>query len=133
MAHSATASLWRRTALLLVASAPSLIAASSFGKDSDAHLAELYRDGKLGRAPFQTFHSAPELRPPALNVVVPKQNWSPATSTRRGAKDDAPWVTFVGARGKDTKDPAAYMFDDDGELVWESKKGNVMNFQSVAG
>ncbi|KAK4049447.1 hypothetical protein OIV83_004180 [Microbotryomycetes sp. JL201] len=124
-------------AALLLASFATTTSGASFSRYNDAQLAELYESGALGNSPAQQFHSS-SVRPPALNVLEHRS----ASSRRRrsslrsnilfskeGGLDEREWYTFVGARGRDAHDPAPYIYDDEGELVWHGRKGNVLNFR----
>ncbi|KAM0792815.1 hypothetical protein ACM66B_002581 [Microbotryomycetes sp. NB124-2] len=130
------------SSLLLLASAStrSTVSAASFSRHDDARLAELYETGALGKSRYQQYHSS-TARPPALYVRTPKhrtfkrrgrslRSKLPFVNSRTTEQDeDTEWYTFIGARGHDAHDPAPYIFDDDGELVWHGRKGNVLNFR----
>lgn len=87
-------------------------------------LVDLYEKGTFGVSPTTHFRST-SLAPPSLLTRTPKRR------TLSGSSDgsELKLLTFIGARGADAVDPAPYLFDDDGELVWSGRKGNVMNFQ----
>lgn len=88
-------------------------------------LIDLYEKGTFGRSPTTHYHST-SLAPPSLLTRTPKRRalWSSSDGS-----EEQKLLTFIGARGADAAEPAPYLFDDDGELVWSGRKGNVMNFQ----
>ncbi|ORY90641.1 ASST-domain-containing protein [Leucosporidium creatinivorum] len=88
-------------------------------------LVDLYEKGTFGVSPTTHYHST-GLAPPSLLTRTPKRGRTLSGSSDGG---DQKLLTFIGARGADAVDPAPYLFDDDGELVWSGRKGNVMNFQ----
>ncbi|KAK4056272.1 hypothetical protein OIO90_002715 [Microbotryomycetes sp. JL221] len=100
--------------------------AASFSQHQDVVLSNLYSEGVLGKSPYQQYHSS-NATPPAFNNLKPKTK--PKRSRKsNAAENDTEWYTFIGARGADTHDPAPYIYDDVGELVWQGPLGNVMNF-----
>lgn len=112
-------------ALVLSLSA-SLVTASSTGPHRlhVSHLAGLYSYGAFGKSPTQSFYSS-DATPPALNILTP-------LDARRYRNATGPTLyTFTGARGDDTAQPAPYIFDDSGELVWQGPLGGVLNSRFV--
>ncbi|KIK53830.1 hypothetical protein GYMLUDRAFT_1024840 [Collybiopsis luxurians FD-317 M1] len=89
--------------------------------DSIFYASSDYSAGSYGAGPYQTFFSS-NATPVALNFVQPLNKSVGSLSSG---------YLFTSPRGTSTQTPGAYMFDNDGHLVWDASSvyGETLVFQ----
>lgn len=92
-----------------------------WGRDTVYHSSSAYEDGEYGKGPNQTFHSAPDLHPPVLNIRT-----SPLSSDllQEG-------YIFLGINSKlDDPQSGLAIYDNNGTLIYFAPQyGRTMHFR----